>query len=154
MSRVSSKDRSEWQRQWAYADSIGNLFAEEDNDSPPTLDASDRKALRAVLRIISESDMVFRTALKSGQLSRWTERTEHLCDSIESGIALFATVKQSARIVRGVVVSKRSGSLRSLLAEHGRLFKRLQKKRLGLPVRLSLVLQLVRIELIFFAHMW
>jgi hypothetical protein len=154
MSKASSKDRSEWQRQWEYADSIGILFAEEDNESPKALDASDRRALRAVLRIIAESDLVFRTALKSGQLNRWTERTEHLCDSIESGLALFATIKQSAGIIRGVVVSKRSGSLRSMLAEHGRLFKRLQKEGLGLPVRLSLVLQLVRIELIFFAHMW
>jgi hypothetical protein len=153
---VTNRERAEWARRRKVVAAIDSLIGREDADNDlPALDNDDREALRVVLRIASESDTVFRQILRRRGSVRWNERVDYLCDSIRSGMDFFAIVKQTARTLEGIEpLQQRSERLRDLLTRHTRLFKRIQARDLGLSERLSIVLQLIQIELIFFGHFW
>jgi hypothetical protein len=152
---ATNSERREWARRRKIVQVVDKLIEKEDNAEPSALDEKDREAVRVVVRISAESDAVFRQVLRKRGPIAWSDRVDHLCDSIEAGMEFFATVKQSARIIGGVrLPPRKSGSLRSLVAEHRELFDDLQKRDIGLPKRLSVLLELIRIELIFFSHVW
>jgi hypothetical protein len=152
---ASQRERNEWARQWKIVKAVQALIKQEDDGEPPALDEKDRKSLQVVLRIASESDTVFRRILRRRGPVRWDDQVDHLCDSIEAGMEFFAAVKQSARTIRGVnLPPRKSKALRDLLVDHKDLFRRVQARGLGLPRRLSALLELIRIELIFFGHVW
>jgi hypothetical protein len=152
---ASARERREWEQQRKFVDDLLAQFVAEDvGDGSPVLSAKDRRALRSVLRLACESGQLFATI--SRVPIRSTERLEHFCDSVQAGMDFIATVKQTAGVLRGVSYPprERNGSLLRLLAVHGRLLGRIQQPALGLERRLSLLLELVQIELIFFAHVW
>jgi hypothetical protein len=149
------RERLVWARQAKIVKAVDSMIGREDADQPAALDEKDREAVRVVVRIAAESDGVFRAiSRKDGPVGR-TAKVDHLCDSIEAGMDFFSTVKQSARIIQGVKLPRtKRGSVRSILVEHAKLFEHLQRRNLGLPRRLSILLELIRIELIFFGHVW
>jgi hypothetical protein len=134
---------------------IEALFVRGDVEDPPALDSQDRAALRVVLRTAVESEAVFQRLRRSKGTIVKTDRVDHLCDSIRASMDFFAVVKQTAAILRGVQSPPaKNGSLREQLVEHGRVFRGFRAPNLDLPTRMSGLLELIQIELIFFGHMW
>lgn len=152
---ATQRERLEWARQARIVTAVDKLIERDDNSDPAALDDEDRECVRVVVRITAEADAVFRSIIRRDGPIPWNDRVDHLCDSIEAGIEFFATVKQSARVIRGVDLPRAmTSSLRRLMVEHTKLFRALQAPEHGLPRRLSILLGLIRIELIFFAHVW
>lgn len=137
---------------------VGSLYASflrGDFDDPPALDEEDREALRVAVRVATECDQAFRKILRSGRPIGRTDDVDRLCDTIRAALDSFAVVKQTASILRGSHETNWTpGNMRALLVRHGTLFSHVRRDGLDLVARLSLLLALIRIELLFFAHFW
>lgn len=130
------------------------LICSGDTDVPSALDEKDREAIHITLRIALESDTTFRALLRRKDPLAPTAQTDYLCGTIRSGIDFFSVVMQTAVGIRGVVVPRRSGSLRQLMVEHGKYLRLLEQPKLSLGPRLSLLVALIRVELMFFGYSW
>lgn len=135
---------------------IEQLFARDDVERPRLLTPKDRLALRATLWLAVECEAEFERLRRGRRLSR-TYEVDYLCDSIRGTLDAVDDIKALGRIVTGVSVTHPivgASSLPSLLREHGRLYKSLVVSRRDLAARLSALIKLTQIELIFLGHMW
>ena len=153
---VSQRQHMIWARRRELVRTIELLILKGDTDDPSALDEADREALRVALRIALECDVVFRQIIRSKDAITFNDPVDHACDSIRAAIDSFATIKQTSRIFNGVRLPPvRPGRpLLQSLVRHGVALHRLQQPGLDLPARMSLLLELIRIELIFFGHVW
>jgi hypothetical protein len=145
--RVSLPRRADVQTLAAY-------FFRQDIEHPKVLDRADREAIRVALRIALEADTVFRASLRSKRPLVKSMAIDHLCDSVRAGMDFFATIKQTAGIIRGVGVAHENGTIRALMAAHGKYMARVGSSRVDLPSRMASLLSMIQIQLIVFAHYW
>jgi hypothetical protein len=61
---------------------------------------------------------------------------------------------QAADLVPGFIPARANGSLKKMMVAHGRNLESLVKPGLDLGARLSYLAALIRVEFIFFGHMW
>jgi hypothetical protein len=66
----------------------------------------------------------------------------------------FSIVVQTASLIPGTTAPRTTGRLRTLLLQHGLHVRRLADPRLNLPNRMSSVLAVMQVQLIFFGHLW
>lgn len=136
---------------------IEALFVREDNEAPHVLDNVSRRALRETLDLAIRSEELFKKLRRARPRISRSYAVDYLCSCIEVGMSSFAEVRALGRIIRGVKLAHpRSGStgFAKMFAEHAALFRKLRSKELDFASRLSVVLSMNQIELIFFAHMW
>jgi hypothetical protein len=145
--------RAQEQRRQQLARLTESLFR-LDVEEPAALDEKDREAIGVALGIALEADTVFQRVLRRKGHVQLSEELDHLCDSVRAGIDFFATIKQTAAIIRGVKTRRKSGPLRRLMVEHGKCLKRMGDPKLDLPQRLSVLLELIQLDLLVFAHTW
>ncbi len=135
---------------------VEGLFVRDDVGKPRLLMPRDRRALRTTLGAVVECEMVFKHVRRHARITRSYE-VDFLCDSIRAAVDAFDDIKAMGRIVKGASVSHplpRANSLKGLLQQHGLLYARLTAEPSNLPERLSNLIKMTQIELIFWGHMW
>jgi hypothetical protein len=136
---------------------VESLFVRDDRENPKVLDDDGRQALHATVSVAIECDQAFRRIQRSRRPLQRTFDVDYLCDSIHVAIPEFSQIKALGRIVRDVHLEQpRSGrlDLASLLTEHTRMMPSLRSIRADFAGRLTTLLAMNQIELLFFAHMW
>lgn len=149
-----ANDRVARERRQKRLELLATLFWRDDVEEPAALERDDREAIRVILRIALESDVAFRNVLRRKGSIDLTDELDYVCDSIQAGMDFFALVKEKGAIIRDVKTPRESGSLRHMMLKHGKYLRLLRDPKPGLPRRISLLLALVRINLIVFAHLW
>jgi hypothetical protein len=134
--------------------SLERLFWRQDREVPPALNYDDREALRIVIRIALESDKTFRRLLRGNGRIKPNSETDYLCGTIRAGIDFFAIVIQTCGVIRDVTLPRTTGTVRKILAEHGRQLRRLGRPDLTFAERLSTLLALIHIETVFWGQFW
>jgi hypothetical protein len=154
---LTTRKRRELKRRQRLVRTIEAYLERDDVDEPKVIDEGLAKALRTSLWVAMESEQTFRRLLVSRRALSRTSEVDYLCDSIQAALEAFDDVKAMARVLRGAQLpSPRVGgvSLRNLLMRHGQLLKKLSLREEGLVGRMSTLVSLNQIELIFFSHMW
>ncbi|MBI5710368.1 MAG: hypothetical protein HZC42_08715 [Candidatus Eisenbacteria bacterium] len=114
-------------------------------------------ALRVVLRSVTDCNAMYRRLAKSMRAPRRPGDIDDICITIRASIDWVAVIKelfgivQDVRLVRPRVMG---GSMERMLQEHDVLFQRLRSSRLEGCERMSTLLALIQIELVFLGHMW
>jgi hypothetical protein len=151
---TTARERAKWERQRKQVRLLADLIWRDDVEEPTALADDDREAIQVVLRIALESNDAFGKVLRQKGPVWRTDELDHLCDSIRAGIDFFAVVKQTANCIRDVTPPHTTGSLRQMMLQHRKCLAPLRDPKLSLPKRLSLLLVMIRIELIVFGHLW
>jgi hypothetical protein len=135
---------------------VESLFRLADSSDEPALNEGDYEALGVAVRIMTECDFAFRRIPNRTRITRSVE-LEYLCDTIQSGMDSFETIKGLARLVRGIRFKRPKTSdisLEQIIAEHLDLFERLGSPKLSFAKRLSVLVDAIQLELVFFGIMW
>jgi hypothetical protein len=147
-------NRIELDRRSKLIANVLKLFLRDADDL--VINDGDRSALRVCIRIAVESDSEFQQILAQRNNVEWTDDIDYLCDSIESGVEFFSTFKALVEPVTGVKFDRplRASSLRLLLRQHHRDFRRLCSTRAPFAERASALMRLIKVEIIFWGHLW
>jgi len=154
---LTQQKRNELRRRQGFVATIEGYFERDDLDEPTVIEEKFAKALRTSLWVAMESEQTFRRLRVSRRGLSRTSEVDYLCDSIQAALEDFDDVKAMARVLRGAKLpGPRIGgvSLRSLLMTHKELLRKLSLRREGFVSRMSTLVSLNQIELIFFSHMW
>lgn len=132
------------------------LFRLTDSGDEPSLDEQDYEALRVCVRVMTECHFSFQRIPHRAIVTRSVE-LEYLCDTIRSGMDCFERIRSLANVLRGVRFKRPKTlniSLKGVVAEHTSLFEKLDSPKLSLSKRLSVLVDAIQLELVFFGVMW
>lgn len=134
---------------------LETLIFDADTEEPPVLDEEDRKYVHIAVRIAVQSDIAFRRLLRRRDPLARTDYTEDLCIDIRSGMDFYASLMSLTGYLRGATAPRRpTGSLRQVMIAHGKTLRRLAGSNADLPGLMSLLVELIQLELVWFASSW
>jgi hypothetical protein len=136
---------------------IEGLFQRDDVDRPRVLDRSSRLALKETIEVATRCEETFAKLRRSARRLVSSYSIDYLCSFIELGMRSFSEVRSLGRTLKGVHLDhprRGPASFESLFVEHARLYRQLRSPKTDFSLRLSALVSLNQIELIFFAHMW
>jgi len=140
-----------------FVERIEGYFQRDDLDEPSVIDETLASSLRTSLSVTKESEQTFCSLLRMRNGLTRTYEVEYLCDSIEAALSAFYEVRAMAVVLRGAKLPgphTDETSLKSLLASHTSLLRKLSSPKLGFVERMCTLVSLNKIQLMFFARMW
>jgi hypothetical protein len=85
------------------------------------------------------------------------DKIEDICHTVRAGMDWTASIKSWTELITGVKFARPhrlASSLQKMVHQHANLSKELRSSKVELPERVSILLTLIQIELVFFGHMW
>ena len=157
MTGLSGRRQRELSAMDRATDHIVALILAEDTQEPSLFDAEGRRALRSTVYTVVEVELVFRKLQRLRTARARMDWVEYLCTSIRSAMRWHEEVKASVVGVPGVrpLHSDRlPPSVRAIVRAHSRLYRRLWLTPRRAEDLLSVLLELIRLELLWLGHMW
>lgn len=137
---------------------LAETLLEADDEAPRVFDSNtSQAALRSAVRVVVESEMLFRRMrrLRSREAREFV--ADWLGDSIQAGLEDFETVKTSCTVLAGVRVRRERlviGGESRIIAAHHRRWRAVIAHQRSPNARMRALLDMMRLELQWFAARW